>query len=367
MDSYRSDRKLLMVLGPVEMEKEISDLGSSDMRYMRTKDFSALLGKVFCGLKYVFKTENPVLMFASSGTGAMEAAVSNFLSRSDRALYVNGGTFGARWGDICRAHAIPAEEIRVPFGDSVKLAQIKNAFAKKRFSALLTTLDETSSGALTDIASIGRYLKREHPEVLFIVDCVSGLVADKFLADEWGVDVAVSASQKGLALPPGLGFMSVSEKALKFAENVKERPFYFDVFIYLENWRRNQTPFTPSVGIILQLARRLEKIQSRSLERLQKDYLCKTDLLRDGLKKLGFKVLAKSPANCVTAINSGRYDASKIVDIMRNKYNIEITPSGGEMKTSVFRVGNFGAIGTAQIKRMLSALEKTLKELENDR
>ena len=354
-----------MVLGPVEIEKDISDLGALHIPYMRTDDFSLLLGGVFDGLKYVFQTENPVLMFSSSGTGAMEAAVSNFLSNGDSAIYVNGGSFGERWGDICRCRGVDALEIKVPFGSSLKLSQVKRAFAGgRKISAFFATLNETSSGALTDIASLGAYLKKAHPEVLFVVDCVSGLVADEFRTDEWGVDVAVSASQKGFALPPGLAFMSVSEKAVGFAKRARNRPFYFDVLDYLENWKRRQTPFTPPVGIILQLRGRLEKIRGRSLGRLREDYAKKTAFLRQGMEKLGFKVLAERPANCVTAVNTGRFDASEIVGMMRDKYGIETAPSGGSLKKSVLRIGNYGAIGIPQIKRMLSALKKTLKELE---
>ena len=208
-------KKLLMVLGPTEVEREILDIASEPLEYMRTEDYSQKWEQIFSGLKYVFQTKNPVVVFSSSGTGAMEAAVTNFLSANDSVLYINAGSFGKRWGDICQKHRINAIEIPFEFGLSPDINVIEKYLDKNsNVKAFFATLNETSSGALTDIRAIGNLLKK-YPNILFIVDCVSGLLTDEFLTDEWGVDVAISASQKAFALPPGLGFMSVSQKALK--------------------------------------------------------------------------------------------------------------------------------------------------------
>ena len=161
--------------------------------------------------------------------------------------------------------------------------------------------------------------------------------------------------------------MSVSEKALVFAKQSDLRTFYFDIFDYIANWKRNQTPFTPAISLLAQLEKRLEKIRNEGLENYRKRYYDLTNLLREGLKEFGFEVLAQNPASCVTGIMTHDLDASKIVEIMREKYNIEIAPSGGELKTKLFRVGNFGNITKKDIKRFLKAMKKTLKELRNDR
>lgn len=357
------NKKLLMVLGPTEIEEDILKLGAEPQVYMRTSDYSEKLERIFKNLQYVFQTKNPVVFFASSGTGAMEAAVTNVLSKGDKVLYINGGSFGDRWGKICRLHQVETLEIKVDFGNSVNPELVRYELDKHpEIKAVFATLDETSSGALTDIKSIGEIVKN-YPDTIFVVDCVSALIVEPIQTDDWFVDVAVSSSQKAMAIPPGLGFMSISDKALKFAEKSDLRTFYFDIFDHISNWKRNQTPFTPAVSLLNQLDRRLSKIKEEGLESYRKRYYHLTNLIRDGLKELGFEVLAKNPANCVTGILTDKYDASEIVRIMREKYNIEIAPSGGDLKTKLFRVGNFGAITEKDIERFLSAMKETLKEL----
>lgn len=357
------NKKLIMVLGPTEIEEEILNLGAEPQVYMRTPDYSKKLENIFKNLQYVFQTKNPVVLFASSGTGAMEAAVTNILSKGDNVLYINGGSFGERWGNICKLHQVKTVEIKVDFGDSVNPEIVRQELNKHPdIKAVFATLDETSSGALTDIKSIGEIVK-DYPETVFVVDCVSGLIVEPMQTDDWFVDVAVSCSQKAMAIPPGLGFMSVSDKALKFAEKSNLRTFYFDIFDYLSNWKRNQTPFTPAISLLNQLDRRLTMIKQEGLESYRKRYYYLTNLIREGLKDLGFSVLAKNPANCVTGILTDKYDASEIVRIMREKHNIEIAPSGGELKTKLFRVGNFGNINEKDIESFLYAMKETLKEL----
>lgn len=361
------NKKLLMVLGPTEIEDDILKLGAEPEVYMRTADYSEKLRKIYKNLQYVFQTKNPVVFFASSGTGAMEAAVTNVLSKNDTALYINGGSFGDRWGKICKTHGVNTVEIKVNFGESVNPEFVKDALCKNsNIKAVFATLDETSSGALTDIKAIGNIVK-DYPNTIFVVDCVSALIVEPMQTDDWHVDVAVSSSQKAMAIPPGLGFMSISDKALDFAQKADLKTFYFDIFDHIANWKRNQTPFTPAVSLLNQLEGRLEKIAIEGLENYRNKYYHLTNLIRTGLKKLGFEVLAKVPANCVTGILTEKYDASEIVRIMREKHNIEIAPSGGEMKTKLFRVGNFGNITENDIDRFLVAMKDTLEELKNDR
>lgn len=356
--------KLLMVLGPTEVEKDILKIASAPQDYMRTEDYTQKWLRIFDNLKYVFQTKNPVVVFASSGTGAMESAVTNFLSKEDKAIYINAGSFGKRWGDICKKHSVETVEIQIEFGksptgDMLEKVLLENPDCK----AVFATLNETSTGALSDIKTLGEIVKK-HSKALFIVDCVSGLLSDEFKQDEWNVDVAVSASQKAFALPPGLGFMSVSDRALEFAEQSNLRSFYFDIIDYVNNAKRGQTPFTPAVSLVNQLDKRLEKIKFEGLENFQKRYKNNTMFLRNGFKKLGFDIIAQNPANCVSAFYTGKYDASQIVKIMREKYNIEIAPSGGDLKTKCIRVGNYGNIGIKEIKKCLKSFEKTLKELK---
>lgn len=365
MREINSENKLLFVLGPTEIESDILKIGAYPQVYMRTPDFSERLEKIFKNLQYLFQTKNPVVFFASSGTGAMEAALTNVLSEGDTMLYVDGGSFGHRWGDIADKHSVNAIRAEVPFGESINPEYIRQKLNENPdIKAVFTTYDETSSGAKTDIKTIGNIVK-DYPGTILVVDAVSALLIEEMKTDEWNLDVVVSSSQKALALPPGLGFMSISEKALKFAEKADLRSFYFDIFDYINNYKRNQTPFTPAVGILFQLEKRLEKVREEGLENIQKRYADVTQYLREGIKKFGFHPVAKNPVSCVTGIFTAPYDASEIVRIMREKHNVEIAPSGGEMKTKLIRIGNFGDIGREETDFMLNALKLTLEELKN--
>lgn len=358
--------KKLMIVGPTEIEDDILTLGKEPQVYMRTPEFSARLEKIFKNLQYLFQTKNPVVFYASSGTGMLDAAVNNFLSPKDEIIVINGGSFGQRWVDIASRYGIIVHEIKVDFGKSVTEQQVKEALLNyPKAKALYTTLDETSSGAKTDLKTIGSLLQ-DYPHILYVSDCVSALGVEPMKMDEWGLDVVISASQKALAIPPGLGFMAVSSKAVNFAQKSTLRSFYFDILEYLKDWKRNQTPFTPAVSLIFQLEKRLEKIVAEGLDNFQKRYFLLTEKVRTSIKKLGFDVLAEHPANCVTAIKTDEYDASEIVRIMSQKYNIELAPSGGALKQRLFRIGNFGNITEKDIDEMATALEKTLEELKND-
>ena len=355
--------RLLMVAGPAEIEKDILELGAVAPDYMRTPEFSDVLGRVYRNLQYAFQTKSPVFLFSSSGTGAMEAAVSNFLTSGDTVLAINGGSFGQRWCDICKAHNILCIEEKVEFGKSLEIEKIRMVLERNRNTkALLATLNETSSGAKTDIESLGKLLAN-FPDVLFIVDCVSGLLVEKMCMDEWGIDVAISCSQKALALPPGLAFLAASDKALSMAKTCTTRPFYFDVLDYHSNWKKNQTPFTPPITLVIQLDARLTKIRQEGLEAFRKRYEYNTQLIRDGIANFGFDVFAENPANCVTGIFTENFDTQKLIDIMRYEHNIEFASSSGTLAHRFFRIGNFGNINEHDIDYMLKALEETLTSM----
>lgn len=356
--------KLLFVLGPTEIEQDILDIGGQPLEYMRTSEYANKWNRIFNNLKYVFQTKNEVICYTSSGTGAMDAAVSNFCSKGQTALVINGGSFGARWVDICSFYGINVIEHKVPFGKSVNPEDIKDILNNNNIDVLYATLNETSSGVLTNIKAIGDILKA-FPNVLFVVDCISGLITDEFLQDEWNVDVAISASQKAFAIPPGLSFLSYNSKAYERHLKAGLKSFYFNLSEYRKDFLRNQTPYTPAVSLVNQLDARLEKIKTNGLENIRASYKETTQKIRNILSKYGFEMVADNPTNCVTAYYSNHYDAFQIVSIMRDKYNIEIAPSGGDLKHKLFRVGNFGSVTDKEIKYFESSFEKTINELNS--
>ncbi len=354
---------MLFIVGPTEIEKDILDIGALPQVYMRTPSFSDRLHKIYENLQYIFQTTNPVLMFAASGTGSLNAACHNFVNRNDKVIIINGGSFGHRWIELNKNAGANIIEAKVEFGKSIDPNTI--SFLMKEnpdTAAVFATLDETSSGALTDVKSIGKILK-QYPNTLFIVDCVSSLIVEPFYMDEWGVDVATTASQKALAIPPGLCFMAVSEKAIQKSKNILTRPYYFDVLEHLKDYVRDQTPFTPAISLIYQLERRLEKIKHEGLENFQKRYFDLTNYLRNKMDELGFIMIPEHPSNCVSAYWSGKYNAQTIVKELQTRYNIEIAPSGGDLATKMFRIGNFGNITKSDIDDLISKIKIIISEL----
>lgn len=356
---------MLMVAGPVEIEKEVLEIGSKPSEYMRTPAYTEKWHRIFENLKYIFQTQNNVICLTSSGTGAMEASVANFFSKGDTILYINSGSFGKRWGDIAKNFELNTIELKVEFGESPNPLDIKDIMHNNsQIKGVFATLNETSCGSLQDIEEIGKILKN-YPNCLYIVDCISGLCSDKFLMDEWNVDVAITASQKALALPPGLSFIALNNKAISFAQKVKSKTFYFNIFDYVENANRGQTPFTPATGIVDQLDYRLQKIKEEGIENFQQRYKNLTEYLRNGMKHLGFEVFAKNPVNCVSGFKTNYYDAEKLVSILRQDFNIEIAPSGGDLKKSFFRVGVYGNIGYKEIDNFLKCLKLSMDKCED--
>ncbi len=357
----------LMILGPTAIEKEILDIGSLPQVYMRTSEFSLRLESIFRNLQYVFQTKNPVLIFASSGTGVMDAAVSNFFSAEDTVIVINGGSFGKRWEDICQNYRINIIEISVEFGESVNPKDVIHVLEENpHVKGIFATHDETSSGALTDIQEIGKGIyeysvQNNRAKPLFIVDAVSSLIVEEIKTDDWYIDIIISASQKALALPPGLGFMAVSDAAIKKAQAIESRPFYFDVLEHIENWKRNQTPFTPAVGIIFQLERRLEKIKEMGLEAVQKHYSDLTIYLRNSLNTIGISVFARKPANAVTGVMLENFDAPLLVKRLSMEYHIDVAPSGGELEKKFVRIGNFGDIQKQDIDILCKGIQNILE------
>lgn len=367
MRDLSSARKLVMVLGPTEIEDDVLALGAMPQQYNRTQEFSLFLGRVFKNLQYLFQTEMPVYVLSSSGTGAMECAITNLLSRGEQALYVNGGTFGKRWGDLCHKHNVIAEEIVLPIGTSVSCHEIeRRLIANKNIKVVFTTLNETSTGVLTDVRSVAAVTKKYG--VLLVVDAVSALGVEEVKMDEWGIDVLLTSSQKALSLPPGLGFIAFSEAAMRAAEKSNLRIFYFDIFEYFADWKRNQTPFTPPISLLYQLDARLEKITQETLQKFQERYLQLTMRLRTGLRSLGLHVAGNPLANCVTGVLAPEgVDASEVVRVMNEKFHISIAPSPGDLKTRLFRIGNFGNISESDIDYCLASLKETLIILEKEK
>ncbi len=357
-------KNYLLTPGPTPLPPQVCESMARPIIHHRTPQFQVILKEASEGLKHVFQTSNDVFIISSSGTGAMEAAVMNLLSCGDTALVVQGGKFGERWTEIAKAYGINCEIIDVEWGKAVNPEEIsKRLKANPGIKAVFATLCETSTGVDNDIEKIAGIVKVS-PAVL-VVDAISGLGAIDLKTDAWGVDVVVSGSQKGLMLPPGLGFISVSPKAWKLVEVSKSPRYYLDLRKARKALEKNDTPFTSSITLIIALNEALKMMQQDTLPNIFSRHRKMADAVRSAVKALGLELFAPTAASdAVTAVKvpSG-IDGEKLVKTMRDTYGVTIAGGQAELKGKVFRIAHMGFIAEFDIITGLSCLEKVLTQM----
>lgn len=345
----------LFTPGPVPIAAHILAIGAEQPPYNRTQEFSDFTREISQGLGYIFQTSGPAAILTGSGTAAMEAAVLNFLDDSDQVLVINGGTFGQRWSDLCRVHAINHTEMKLGAGQDVDLDHLSDVLAGGKFTALLINAHETSTGQLYDIEAIGALAGRHG--LLFVVDAISSICADEFRMDAWGVDVTILSSQKALALPPGLSFVAMSARAQARLRDIQPKSLYFNLQDYLDNQERGQLPYTPAIGILLQLHQRLSDIKTRTLPQIIAQHSVRACHFRKSLEVFGLSTLPKHQSNAISSVLCKKNDAFEIVQRLRGRYGIETAPSGGALKHKIFRVSHMGAQNESDMGALLFALK----------
>jgi aspartate aminotransferase-like enzyme len=343
------------------MSTEMLKIGASQLPYNRTEQFSKITFEILEGLKYIFGTQGDVVIFASSGTGAMEAVFFNFLDQSDKVLIVNGGTFGQRWVDLCIQHEIPYEQITLEPGQPISLEYLEHKLSSQEYSTLLINAHETSTGMIYDTKAIGKLTHKYG--IFFVVDAISTICADVFMMDEWHVDVSLLSSQKALALPPGLSFLALNKKAKLRAENRICQSYYFDIKEFLANQKRGQMPFTPVIGHFMMLHLRLREIRLQGIEFFISHHSKLAKYFRNGLKDLPLKFVSNSPSNALTAISCPKdIDAFDLVLKLADNFNCFVAPNGGELKYNVFRVCHLGEQNETDIDFLINALDCMLNK-----
>jgi len=357
-------KNYLLTPGPTPLPPQVCEAMARPIIHHRTPQFQAVLKEASEGLKYVFQTVNDVFILASSGTGAMEAALINLLSLGDTALTVQGGKFGERWTELCRAYGITPEVIDVEWGRAVEPPEIqKRLKANPKIKAVFTTLCETSTGVANDIEAIGKVVK--DTAAVLVVDAISGLGAIDLKTDGWSCDVVVSGSQKGLMLPPGLGFVSVSQKAWKLTESSKCPKYYFDLKEAKKAYDKTDTPFTPAITLIIALNESLKMMREDGLENIFYRHKKMAQATRSAVKALGLELFAPTAASdVVTAVKvPAGVDGEKLVKIMRDTYGVTIAGGQAELKGKVFRIAHMGFIEEFDIIAGISCLEKVLSTM----
>jgi aspartate aminotransferase-like enzyme len=357
-------KNYLLTPGPTPLPPQISEAMSRPIIHHRTPQFQAILKEATEGLRYVYQTKNDVFILASSGTGAMEAAVVNLLSCGDTALVIQGGKFGERWTEICKAYGINTEVIDVKWGRAVNPLDIQEKVKNNpAIKVVFTTLCETSTGVVNDIAAIGKIVKDTN--ALLVVDAISGLGAIDLKTDDWFCDIVVSGSQKGLMLPPGLGFISVSPKALKLIESSKGPRYYLDLKKAKKALNKTDTPFTPAITLIIALNEALKMMKEDGLENIFTRHKKMADAVRSAVLALGLKLFApEAGSDVVTAVCLPEgLDGEKLVKTMRDTYGVTIAGGQDSLKGKVCRIAHMGFIEEFDIITGISCLEKVLTQM----
>lgn len=350
---------LNFTVGPVMMDEQTLDVSAQQIPYFRTEEFSTVVNKCEENLKQLLgaSDKSRAVFMTGSSTASMEAAVINVLSDKDRAIVINGGSFGDRFCKICAIHGIEYSAIVCEQGKSLTEQQLSQMDGSK-YTAFLVNLCETSTGVLYDIEMISRFCRKY--KLLLIVDAVSAFLCDEFNMTKDGIDVVITGSQKALALAPGLSVMCFGERALKRINCNNVKSLYFNLKDYLADGTRGQTPFTPAVGIMLQLFEKTNRLIADggigvAIEKAKNN----AEFFRKKIKTLPLKLLADNPSNSVTALTvRSNIKAYDIFLTLKDDYKIFICPNGGELKNYVFRVGHMGNITFSDYDNLISALRK---------
>lgn len=335
---------LNFTVGPVMSSDTIRAIGAEQVPYFRTSEFSKIMLE---NEQYILeyakapKGSRAVFMTCSS-TGSMEAVVMNFFSKEDKILVIDGGNFGHRFVELCKIHEIPHIILKLGYGKKLTKENLYE-YDGQSFTGLLVNVDETSTAVLYDVMMIGEFCKKNN--IFFVCDCVSSFLADTFDMAKCGSDVMITGSQKVLACPPGVSIIVLTPCALKNLENSKVRTMYFDLKNALKNGERGQTPFTPAVGILLQINERLKEIKAGGGADAEIARVAAQAIdFREKIKELPFDLVSESPANAVTSVHPTTAKAYDIFLKLKDEYDIWICPNGDEMKDTIFRVGHIGAL-----------------------
>jgi len=353
----------LLSPGPTPVPENVLAAAAEPIIHHRTPEFSKIFMEVTEGLKYIFGTKEDVYILTSSGTGAMEAAVVNILSPGDKAITINGGKFGERWGNICKAYGIQHKEIVLEWGQDYTKDELEAELkANPDLKAIFCQLSETSTGAIFDIQGYGEVVSKTN--AILVVDGISGAGVMPCPMDDWKVDIFLSGSQKSFMIPPGLAYIAFSQKAWKLVETAKCPKFYFDVKKAKKNLADKTTPWTPGISLVIQQKKSLDIIMAMGLEKLFAHHRILGDATRAGVKALGLELLAKKPGNILTAVKTpAGIEGSKIVKTMQGKYMAYIAGAQEPHKGKFFRIAHLGYMGGFDIITALTALEMTLSDL----
>lgn len=343
-------------VGPVQATEDIRKIGYEQVPYFRTQEFSKImLENENLMKKFTRSSEDARAVFITgSGTASMEASVVNTLSNSDKVLVVNGGSFGSRFVELLKIHNINYDEIKLDYGKTLTKETLEQYDATK-YTAFLVNLHETSTGVLYDLDLIHNFCIKNN--LFLIVDAISAFLADDIDMKKQGVDVLITGSQKALACPPGISIIVLSPRAIDRINNIDCGCMYLNLKSTLLNQERGQTPFTPAVGILRQINKRLNTIDENGGVASEINHVAQlANDFRSKISDFPFEIASESLSNAVTPIRVLNNKAYEIFLTLKDEYGIWICPNGGDLKDSIFRVGHIGALTMEDNDKLISAL-----------
>jgi aspartate aminotransferase-like enzyme len=358
-------KKYLLTPGPTELPPRVLLAMAHPIIHHRAPEFLPVLEQAREGLKWLFKSKNEVIILASSGTGAMEAAVTNFLSKGDKAITVNGGKFGERWGQICKAYGVEANIINVEWGQAVDPERIKEELKKHPDTkAVYFQATETSTGVVHPVKEIAKIV-HENSNAIVVVDGITGVGVFELPMDDWGIDILITGSQKALMLPPGLAFIGVSDRAWKLNETSNLPRYYFNLNKELKNIVKNQTAYTPAISLIIGLGESLKMMREEGLENVYKRHAMLAEATRKGVQAMGLKLYAPiSPSNSLTAVLAPEgMDSGKVISALEKDFGIRVANGQDQAKGKIFRIAHMGYYDKSDILFVLASLEIVLNKL----
>ena len=358
-------KERLFTPGPTQLLPQVQTAMAQPILHHRTDEFRSIVKEILQELKYLYNTSNDVLLFTSSGSGAMEGAVVNLLSPGDTAIVVSAGKFGERWTSLCKAYGINAQVLSLPYGQAVDPQQVAVCLREHPDArAVFVQYSESSTGVKHNVKALGEIV-HQYPNSALVVDAITGLGVMEMPVDEWHLDVVVGGSQKALMIPPGLAFASVSEKAWRLMESSKSPKFYFDFLKERKNNAKGETAYTPAITLIVGLREALKYIRQLGRDNLIQNAGLLAQATRSAAQALGLKLFASaSPSDALTAICSPEgIESGVIIKEFKRNFGAVVANGQGEMKGKIFRVAHLGYYDFTDAVAVVACLEIILKKL----
>jgi aspartate aminotransferase-like enzyme len=359
-------KRYLLTPGPTQVPESVLALSAKQVIHHRTPQFVQVMENVRAGLKYLFQTKQDILLLACSGTGAMDATVTNLFRKGDKIITINGGKFGDRWTKIAKAYGLNPVELKLEPGVPATPKQVEELLDKNPDArGVLFQASETSTGTVMPTKEICQLVKARK-DCISVCDAITALGVFDLPMDDWNIDVLITGSQKALMLPPGMACISLSEKAWSFNESSDIPRFYFDLAKERKGIAKGQTAWTPAISLVVGLQESLKMIRDEGLHNVFKRHELLAKATRNAVTALGLEVLSKeAPSAAVTAVKvpAEIKDGKAIPKTMRDKYGVSIAGGQDELEGKIFRLTHLGYIDRFDILIGIGALELTLQDL----